>query len=138
MEYVKMPKVMVEGFTGIEVEAPFITTAENRKNTQMVIENWMLGPENPSIEPSANKPFWSKIAKAWDMPETEARRQMCANCEYFKNGPMKQAKMERIPLNDWDTDAGGRGYCKKFDFICHNLRTCQAWEECDDDKYDYD
>ena len=88
MEYVKMPKVMVEGFTGIEVEAPFITTAENRKNTQMVIENWMLGPENPSIEPGANKPFWSKIAKAWDMPEAEARRQMCANCEYFKNGPM--------------------------------------------------
>jgi hypothetical protein len=38
-------------------------------------------------------------------------------------------------------DGGGRGYCHKFDFICHNLRTCQAWEkkqyykpfECDED-----
>ena len=27
-----------------------------------------------------------------------------------------------------DKDGGGRGYCHKFDFICHNLRTCMAWE----------
>jgi hypothetical protein len=138
MENVKMPKLMLEGFAGISNEMPFITTTENRKNTQKVIENWMLGPQDPSIELNANKPFWLKIAKAWDVTESKARRQMCANCEYFDNSPRKQAKMERIPLNDWDVDAGGRGYCKKFDFICHNLRTCQAWEGCDSDEYDYD
>jgi hypothetical protein len=37
--------------------------------------------------------------------------------------------MERIPRNAWDTNAGFRGYCTKFDFICHDLRACQAWEE---------
>lgn len=135
MEYAKMPKFMLEGFSGIEMEEPFLTAAENRVNTQNVIENWMLGPEAPSIERAANKPFWSKIAKAWDVPEGQARRQLCANCEYFNNSPMMQAKMESIPLNAWDENAGGRGYCEKFDFICHNLRTCQAWEERE---YEYD
>jgi hypothetical protein len=38
------------------------------------------------------------------------------------------SQMEAIPLDKYDMDGGGRGYCHKFDFICHNLRTCQAWE----------
>jgi len=63
--------------------------------------------------------------------EKEARRRLCANCEYFQNDPMFQAKMEAIPLDKFDMDGGGRGYCEKFDFICHNLRACQAWEEDD-------
>jgi len=25
--------------------------------------------------------------------------------------------------------AGFGGYCHKFDFICHDMRSCQAWEE---------
>jgi hypothetical protein len=37
--------------------------------------------------------------------------------------------MESVPLDQYDRDGGGRGYCVKFDFICHNLRVCQAWEE---------
>jgi hypothetical protein len=37
--------------------------------------------------------------------------------------------MDKIPWNDWDVDAGFRGYCHKFSFICHDLRACQAWEE---------
>jgi hypothetical protein len=36
--------------------------------------------------------------------------------------------MEDVPLDAFDMDGGGRGYCHKFDFICHNLRVCQAWE----------
>jgi hypothetical protein len=39
--------------------------------------------------------------------------------------------MDAIPLNALDMDGGGRGYCTKFDFICHNLRSCQAWERKD-------
>ena len=127
MDCIKRPNFMVEGFAGIEVEEPFITAAENRKNTKSAAENWMLGPETPSIEPSANKPFWQKIAKVWDVSEADARRCMCANCGHFSNGTMMQAKMERIPLNEWDDNAGGRGYCQKLEFVCHNLRTCQAW-----------
>jgi len=39
--------------------------------------------------------------------------------------------MDKIPFNQLDADGGGRGYCHKFDFICHNLRACQAWERKD-------
>ena len=124
-EFMMMPK----GFIGLPVEEEFITTAENKKNTQVVIDDWMLGPEKPSNEPGANKPYWMKLANAMQVDEKEARRRRCSNCEYFNNSTMMQAKMERIPRNQWDTDAGYRGYCHKFDFICHDLRSCQAWEE---------
>ncbi len=124
-----MPKIMMAGFNGLPIDEPFITAAENKKNTQVVIDDWMLGPENPSNEPGANKPYWMALAKAMQVDEKEARRRRCSNCEYYDNSTMMQAKMERIPRNDWDTDAGYRGYCHKFEFICHDMRSCQAWEE---------
>jgi hypothetical protein len=124
-----MPKIMMAGFTGLPEAEPFITAAENKKNTQVVIEDWMLGPESPSNEPGANKPYWMKLAKAMQVDEKEARRRRCSNCEYYDNSTMMQAKMERIPQNDWDEGAGYRGYCHKFEFICHDMRSCQAWEE---------
>ena len=129
MDYAKMPKVMVAGFGGLPIEEPFITAAENRENTQMVIDDWMLGPEKPSNERGANKPYWMALAKAMQVEEAEARRRRCSNCEYYDNSVMTQIKMDRIPWNNWDVDAGFRGYCNKFDFICHDLRSCQAWEE---------
>lgn len=124
-----MPKIMMAGFNGLPIDEPFITAAENKKNTQVVIDDWMLGPEKPSNEPGANKPYWMALAKAMQVDEKEARRRRCSNCEYYDNSTMMQAKMERIPRNDWDTDAGYRGYCHKFEFICHDMRSCQAWEE---------
>ena len=124
-----MPKIMMAGFNGLPIDEPFITAAENKKNTQVVIDDWMLGPEKPSNEPSANKPYWMALAKAMQVDEKEARRRRCSNCEYYNNSTMMQAKMERIPRNEWDTDAGYRGYCHKFEFICHDMRSCQAWEE---------
>jgi hypothetical protein len=39
--------------------------------------------------------------------------------------------MERIPWNAWDVDAGMRGFCTNFSFVCHDLRVCQAWDEKD-------
>ena len=129
MDYAKMPKVMVAGFGGLPIEEPFITAAENRENTQMVIDDWMLGPEKPSNERGANKPYWMALAKAMQVDEAEARRRRCSNCEYYDNSVMTQVKMDRIPWNEWDVGAGFRGYCNKFDFICHDLRSCQAWEE---------
>lgn len=124
-----MPKITMAGFNGLPIDEPFITAAENKKNTQVVIDDWMLGPENPSNEPGANKPYWMALAKAMQVDEKEARRRRCSNCEYYDNSTMMQAKMERIPRNEWDTDAGYRGYCHKFEFICHDMRSCQAWEE---------
>ena len=123
-KFMMMPK----GFMGLPVEEEFITAAENKKNTQVVIDDWMLGPENPSNEPTANKVYWVALGKAMQVDEKEARRRRCSNCEYFEATPLMQAKMERIPRNQWDQNAGFRGYCNKFDFICHDMRSCQAWE----------
>ena len=124
-KFMMMPK----GFMGLPVEEEFITAAENKKNTQVVIDDWMLGPENPSNEPTANKVYWVALGKAMQVDEKEARRRRCSNCEYFEATPLMQAKMDRIPRNQWDQNAGYRGYCHKFDFICHDMRSCQAWEE---------
>lgn len=108
---------------------PFVTPAENRANRQMVVEDWKLGPEVTSIDAKANKPYWAALAKAWVVDDKVARRRFCANCEYFDNSTLRQAEMEAIPFDKLDQDGGGRGFCVKFDFICHNLRVCQAWEE---------
>jgi hypothetical protein len=126
-DFMMIPK----GFSGLPMEEEFITSAENKKNTQVVIDDWMLGPENPSNEPTANKDYWVSLGKAMQVNEKEARRRRCGNCEYFDNSTMMQAKMDKIPWNQWDNNAGFRGFCHKFDFICHDMRACQAWEECE-------
>ena len=108
-----------------------VTTKQNDERVKMLIAKWHLGPMETSIKPSANKEFWRDIAKAWNINEEEARNRLCANCEYFNNTPEMMLQMNKIPLNKLDTDGGGRGYCHEFDFICHNLRTCQAWERKD-------
>ena len=105
-----------------------ITEKENNRVLAKMKKDWHLGPEKTSIMPDANNLFWMSIADVWDVPEKEARRRFCANCEYFDNTPEALKDMESVPLNKYDKDGGGRGYCVKFDFICHNLRTCQAWE----------
>lgn len=127
----EMPTLLILG--GIP-EDDFITPAENRANTRVVIEDWMLGPEKPSNERGANKPHWMALAKAMQVDESEARRRRCSNCEYYDNSVGMQVKMERIPWNAWDVGAGFRGYCEKFDFICHDLRSCQAWEAREDEE----
>ena len=81
----EMPKIMMAGFTGLPESMPFITAAENKKNTQTVIDDWMLGPENPSNEPTANKVYWVALGKAMQVDEKEARRRRCSNCEYYDN-----------------------------------------------------
>lgn len=112
------------------------TTKENKVIMEWLVKEWNLGPEKASEEPKANKDYWSKMAKVWNIDEAQARRQLCANCEYFDDKPSTLKKLESIPFNKFDADGGGRGFCKKFEFICHNLRTCQAWEgeECEMDE----
>lgn len=119
----------MEDYGIVMVQPAFITPAENRKNTQVVIDDWMLGPEDPSNEPGANRVYWAKLGKAMQVDEKEARRRRCSNCEYYDNTPYTQAKMDRIPRNEWDDGAGFRGFCHKFRFVCHDMRSCQAWEE---------
>ena len=92
----KKPMIIMGGFGGIRESEPFITTAENKKNTQVAIDDWMLGPAKPSNERGANKPYWMKLAKAMQVDEKEARRRRCSNCEYYDNSTMMQAKMEQV------------------------------------------
>ena len=107
------------------------SASENKSITERLVAEWNLGPEVGSDEPKSNPEFWKKLAEVWDVPEEQARRQRCANCEYFVDTPYMLEKLERIPYNEMDKTGGGRGFCKKFAFICHNLRTCQAWETND-------
>jgi HK97 family phage prohead protease len=107
-----------------------ITTEEaNNAALTYVKEYWKLGPEKASPLPDANSEYWQNMALVWNISEDEARRRLCANCEYYDNTPEAMKEMDAIPINEYDKDGGGRGYCHKFDFICHNLRTCQAWEK---------
>lgn len=101
------------------------------KNRDRVIKDWHLGPEKASPKATDNKPYWVMMAKVWGDTESVARRKLCANCEYFDNTPEAMQAMDVYPFDKFDADGGGRGYCHKFDFACHNLRTCQAWERKD-------
>ena len=75
----KKPVVIIEGFGGLRESEPFITAAQNKKNTQTVIDDWMLGPENPTNERGANAPYWRALGKAMQVDETEARRRRCSH-----------------------------------------------------------
>lgn len=125
----------------MEVEMEITTDEQNAENRDKVVQNWNLGPEVASVDPEANQEYWQKMATIWDVSEDMARRQLCANCEYFDNSVEMQAQMEQISLDQYDSDGGGRGYCTKFAFICHNLRTCMAFEpkayEMPDDEVRY-
>jgi len=100
----------------------------NAANRSVVAEYHGLGPEKASEQPDANPAFWDTYAKAMMVDVTQARRMLCANCEYFNNTTEAMEKMDAVPMDAYDADGGGRGFCEKFDFICHNLRTCRAWE----------
>ena len=119
----------MKGLMAPEYIVPEIVDAkQNSVNMERVKRDWNLGPEKASPKPGDNKPYWGNMASIWGVDEAQARRMLCANCEYFEDTPEMMQAMEAIPFNALDADGGGRGYCHKFDFICHNLRTCQAWE----------
>ena len=104
------------------------STKQMQSNMANVMKNWNLGPKVASENPRANKPFWRGLAVKWAVSEEEARRRNCGNCEYGRSNPEDLAKMDRYPFSKFDADGGGRVWCEKFDFVCHNLRVCQAWE----------
>lgn len=114
-----------------DVVVPRITQAQNETVLKRLVADWHLGPDKASPHPKDNLAYWQTMARVWIVSEDAARRRLCANCEYFDNRPAAMQAMDSVPFNRFDMDGGGRGFCHKFDFICHNLRTCQAWEERD-------
>jgi len=111
----------------LDVKTGIVSEKENNANTDNAINNYSLGPINPS---SPSKDYWSKMAKMFNVSTDEVKRQRCGNCEYYENTPEKFEQMEAIPLNKYDLYDGQaqRGYCHKLDFICHNSRLCSVWE----------
>ena len=128
-DFLMMPK----GFMGLPTDNEFVTTAENKKNFAIAVQDWNYGPEMPSNDPRENKEFYAALAEAMQCDEKDARRKHCSNCEYYDNSVMTQVKIERIPMAGYDEGYGFRGHCEKLNFICNDMRVCQAWEEKEDD-----
>jgi hypothetical protein len=112
-----------------EAEKPVIeglTKESNEKIRDTLMETQMLGPENTQ---EANTEFWRGLANVWRISPDQAKRRLCANCEYFDDAPETLEAMEVVPQDEFDKDGGGRGYCHKLEFICHSLRVCRRWEK---------
>ena len=113
----------------IEAEKPVIeglTTESNKKTRDTLVETQMLGPVKVD---APNSEFWRGLANVWRISPDQAKRRLCANCEYFDDQPDTLEAMEVVPQDEFDADGGGRGYCHKLEFICHSLRVCRRWEK---------
>ena len=114
----------------LDTKTTIPSAKEIEANTQNAIKNYSLGAPNPSLP---NTEYWKKMAVMWRITPDQAKRQRCANCEYYENTPEMMQAMEAIPLNSHDLYDGQaqRGYCHKLEFICHTSRTCSVWEKKD-------
>lgn len=48
-------------------KAKIVSAKQNAANMAKVKANWNLGPEKTSPDMVSNKPYWSKMAKVWDI-----------------------------------------------------------------------
>jgi len=113
----------------IENDKPVIeglTKESNKATRETLFKTQMLGPEKTALP---NSEYWRGLANVWRISPDQAKRNLCANCEYFDDQPETLEAMEVVPQDELDKDGGGRGYCNKFEFICHNLRVCKSWEK---------
>lgn len=113
----------------IEAEKPVIeglTAESNKKTRDTLVETQMLGPVKVD---APNSEYWRELANVWRTSPDQAKRRLCANCEYFDDAPETLEAMEVVPQDEFDKDGGGRGYCNKYTFICHTLRVCRQWEK---------
>jgi len=110
-------------------DAKKLTAKDNMVTTQFLVKNRTLGPSKVDPTREGNKPYYVRLAKEVGMTVKEARRIKCGNCRWGSYNSGAIAAMEHIPDTPLDLDGGGRVWCYKFDFICHNLRVCEEWEE---------
>jgi len=85
-----------------------ISAEENAKTRTFLMENWNLGPDKTN---QPNMDYWRTLSKVWRIAPEQAKRNLCANCEYFNDSPDMLAKMESVPQDRYDADGGGRGWC---------------------------
>lgn len=110
----------------------FITKQINDEMTFALMQTHHFGAKDPANPGN----FWKNLVKFWGKPEEEVANRYCANCEYFDNSPDALEAMKSVPENAFDRNGGGRGYCHKYEFICHNLRVCDSWEEAEEQEED--
>lgn len=112
--------------SGLPDDFGYVTPSDSRKVRLRVVKDWHYGPQ-PGQAPDA---FYASLASIWGVDPDEAKRHSCMNCEeYHYISPEAQAKMEGMPVDAWDANAGPRVFCEKFGFISHASRVCQAWED---------
>jgi len=81
-----------------EIESDgMISAEENAKTRTFLMENWNLGPEKTA---QPNMDYWRKLSKVWRIAPEQAKRNLCANCEYFNDSPDMLDKMESPKPND--------------------------------------
>ena len=119
-------KIEIEEIEAEKPEIEGLTAESNKKTRDTLVETQMLGPVKVN---APNGEYWRGLANVWRISPDQAKRRLCANCEYFDDQPEMLEAMDVVPQDEFDKDGGGRGYCHKFEFICHNLRTCKAWEK---------
>ena len=119
-------KVEIEEIEADKPEIEGLTAESNKKTRDTLVETQMLGPIKVD---APNGEYWRDLANAWRTSPDQAKRRLCANCEYFDDQPDTLEAMEVVPEDEFDKDGGGRGYCNKYNFICHTLRTCRQWEK---------
>tara|TARA_R110000868_G_scaffold114244_1_gene306228 strand:+ start:159 stop:614 length:456 start_codon:yes stop_codon:yes gene_type:complete len=125
-----MPSLLDEPF--VDNEKYPLTEESNKKMMMALMETRHLGPKDPA---SPGK-FWIELSDFWGLEEEETKTHRCANCEYFDNSVEALVAMQEVPEDSFDASGGGRGYCHKYTFICHNLRVCDQWEEDQEENED--
>lgn len=114
-------------------DAKSLTAKQNITIMRKLVKDWGLGPTIGIDNNQGNTSYWKARAKKWYISLPAARRRSCANCEYGNISPMYLEAMEHVPYNKFDKDGGSRVWCDKFDFICHSVRVCEAWDKPDEE-----
>ena len=81
----------------------------NLKNRQHAIDDVLYGPANPDKPGS----FWKKVAKVWDIPESEAKSMRCGNCAAFDisekmKNCIQKGLADNAETDSWDTVNAGQ------------------------------
>lgn len=114
---------IVERLEAAEKQACPVATMSPNINAayrQAAAEVAMYGPMDLE-EPGS---FWEDIAEHWKIPLADARERTCGNCAAFDQTP---AMMDCIEAGTGQT--AGVGYCRIYDFLCSEERTCASWGE---------
>lgn len=103
-----------------EAEESKFDEAENAKTVKWMEETNLYGPKDPS---KPNSDFWRKMADHCRMAPEQAKRMLCSNCEYGDDSPEVKESYGDEAI-----------YCKKFEFVCGEGKTCKRWESAQEEE----